>query len=956
MDSSTLEQKALSRLPDSKGRVEFFLRGVSLFYPDVYFGSTEGKKQEVASKYSSPYGHYNKDQFTEILFFATNSHSVEEALEIINAWNKYFEEKGVEKLQEPAPTTPDAIWLNERLKEMEKKATDDPVLALRRAKEFEIRVQRYKEAKQKAEGLPKELYIEVNPEKIPAVSLNEQEQKSWKALVAAAQKDPATTVEQLSLEIFKNLSPEIKNQLTQEQIKVLSYIAALDATTKLIDSQGKIDVATPVRPLGEGAALTALVNPNNPNLIRLIPDKITRIEIIKFSQDRLNTIDTSNGFLRSVLSGVLGPNIPQVLYPSYLPGQFEITPNESGNSINLQEFYSSAFLEEERRPETEEQPNYESELAQRGFDELMGVVDFKKVVTQTGVAESVTAAITPLAGGAPVGFEIAAFQNSLTTAGIPIFSTGALSSFSRLSATAIAPVKNAFSNLLIKRVLFEKSLGPLTIMAFRLEKGLSSFGGIFFGIKKAEGSTGLVLFGEVSKEFDKIPGAVALLRGRPIPLPRIVSKALSGVSSLLSKVVGGLTKIFAFLGSLAAPVVAAILFVGGWIVEKLFSGIINWYKKHEEDIKLGLAALASAALARALARGLFRLGRRVTRSLAVKIGVPLLVAILVFPIFVAFILLIINSGAYLVPPQELVSPGVIVSLYIDVSKVASPGGPFENDQLTPPKGPLVIEYTIYVRAKKGTLTNLRFNDKCEVIRNQGAKIPGCPTADKEIPSSAPDATVSPAGNPYVIKYSRKFESSDFIDSLVIDTFTVTADVPEKENEIAAQSASIKIGKPPEDCPRGWPVSPPAGQTFAIVQGPDGGFTHTGAEAIDIVTNRQIGFLVTARHAGVVRAYPGGNSPYGKYVEIDSMCNGKIFSSRYAHLNSISVPTGRAVKMGDNIGLSGNTGFSTEAHIHYEFRNPSGRTGPGANNPPIMARDFIPKDIPRYCSAGCGSVP
>ncbi|SJZ57090.1 M23 family metallopeptidase [Consotaella salsifontis] len=71
----------------------------------------------------------------------------------------------------------------------------------------------------------------------------------------------------------------------------------------------------------------------------------------------------------------------------------------------------------------------------------------------------------------------------------------------------------------------------------------------------------------------------------------------------------------------------------------------------------------------------------------------------------------------------------------------------------------------------------------------------------------------------------------------------------------------------------------------------------------------------AAHGKVVHAGP--TSGYGNMIEID---HGDGFSTRYAHLSSISVSVGEDVEAGDSIGAVGSTGRSTGPHLHYEVRD------------------------------------
>ena len=97
------------------------------------------------------------------------------------------------------------------------------------------------------------------------------------------------------------------------------------------------------------------------------------------------------------------------------------------------------------------------------------------------------------------------------------------------------------------------------------------------------------------------------------------------------------------------------------------------------------------------ATGAFGVLGFIGRSVGIAIATPVIVTLLVLPPLVAFIMLVINNSAYVVPPsaRTLATMGQVVSPYIDIQKVASPAGPFQNSDL-----PKTIEYTITITAKK----------------------------------------------------------------------------------------------------------------------------------------------------------------------------------------------------------------------------------------------------------------
>lgn len=77
-----------------------------------------------------------------------------------------------------------------------------------------------------------------------------------------------------------------------------------------------------------------------------------------------------------------------------------------------------------------------------------------------------------------------------------------------------------------------------------------------------------------------------------------------------------------------------------------------------------------------------------------------------------------------------------------------------------------------------------------------------------------------------------------------------------------------------------------------------------------------GTAIQATGNGKVAVVKNSRSGYGKHVIID---HGYGFKSLYAHMSKIHVKEGQKVKKGEKIGLIGNTGTSTGAHLHYEVR-------------------------------------
>jgi len=80
---------------------------------------------------------------------------------------------------------------------------------------------------------------------------------------------------------------------------------------------------------------------------------------------------------------------------------------------------------------------------------------------------------------------------------------------------------------------------------------------------------------------------------------------------------------------------------------------------------------------------------------------------------------------------------------------------------------------------------------------------------------------------------------------------------------------------------------------------------------------------------------GKSTGYGKYIAIYHKTDrGTHCQFRFAHLSKLLVKTSQYIVAGQLIGLSGNSGGSTGAHLHYEIRIQN-------------EKGFIPQDPKQY---------
>lgn len=122
----------------------------------------------------------------------------------------------------------------------------------------------------------------------------------------------------------------------------------------------------------------------------------------------------------------------------------------------------------------------------------------------------------------------------------------------------------------------------------------------------------------------------------------------------------------------------------------------------------------------------------------------------------------------------------------------------------------------------------------------------------------------------------------------------------------------------------FPVGVPITDGFGPRVSP-GGIGSTNHMGLDLAPAQ--GTPIGAIAGGtVVSVTPVDNGGFGVNVVLEHVINGQTYQSRYAHMlqGSVTLQLGDVVKVGDQVGLIGNTGVSTGPHLHLELQDASGQ--------------------------------
>ena len=195
---------------------------------------------------------------------------------------------------------------------------------------------------------------------------------------------------------------------------------------------------------------------------------------------------------------------------------------------------------------------------------------------------------------------------------------------------------------------------------------------------------------------------------------------------------------------------------------------------------------------------------------------------------------------------------------------------------------------------------------------------------------------NPVRTPLQFFIRKENEIDDWLSFILpasADTQLVFSIYSLNEEQMGNLKYSISFGDPETiwvDTSANYRLPFPTGKKYKVIQGYEGSFSHNSdfsRYAIDF--NMEIGDTVTAARDGVVigiiEGYDiGGNAkkyrPYANYITI---LHADGVMTQYVHLqkNGALVSLGDSIMAQQPIGISGNTGYTSIPHLHFNVLKP-----------------------------------
>lgn len=114
----------------------------------------------------------------------------------------------------------------------------------------------------------------------------------------------------------------------------------------------------------------------------------------------------------------------------------------------------------------------------------------------------------------------------------------------------------------------------------------------------------------------------------------------------------------------------------------------------------------------------------------------------------------------------------------------------------------------------------------------------------------------------------------------------------------------------------WRILSPFNAPRNFSQWPDKKQLHEGLDFVPLAGEPEP-YEVLAMQSGVIESIGNQDNGYGRYVRIRTDWHGQTYRFWYAHMQAITagLKVGQQVGIGETLGIMGNTGFSSEPHLH-----------------------------------------
>ncbi len=530
----------------------------------------------------------------------------------------------------------------------------------------------------------KQSKIKVNPvEPIPTTNLDEKSKEQLFKVSQAVKTDPGIVQEAIKTRLKASIAqspPEVREQIPETLVD--QYVSDFTSRIAPLGIYTNISQMPTTFPNQHPASVTAaLAEANNVNFQKFMPNAGARKLLAQEAASLSLGIDAQNQTYRQLASTWMEQGAVDALYPDEVV-RYEVSHDQTQSNEDGAEVSAWDVIEQGEDIEKIYSRIHSATDKVKAADEIATQFNSTytvyptytpvSVATPEGLAVAKEAStllnVVPVVFGATYGFRQGALAAKWAAQGAPLLTSGGFST-PLLTATTgeMVGVASGISSRLIFNTNVGKfslsvitaNKGPAQILVFGAKLGDKAVGGMVAaagkqiaigtitgaGKKLAVITAGSKLTGLVSKAITAIGGltgpqgaligaAVGFLASKAGPILKKIGKAIViGFGILAGGLIGLSTGVGAVLGGLAGGLGTAGLV-------SVTTGGLPALTSSASAFMSGIASGTSFAFHAALA----------------GIGAPILTFLLGFPVLVALILFIVNSGAYIVPPRIADSP------------------------------------------------------------------------------------------------------------------------------------------------------------------------------------------------------------------------------------------------------------------------------------------------------------